>query len=161
VFPDWSASGKRIAYQRSTHTDSRVLIIRPTGHFVDAFGDASGDFDHEEIVAGDSATSALDPDWTPNATQLVYACGATAPPFGQDICSTTAAGPHTPTTLVSASNLEQFPAVSPDGDELVWDVGPEKGDTELKRRLVSGGPVTTLTSNSVVDEEADWGPRAP
>ena len=82
-----------------------------------------------------------------------------SPPFGQDICSAPVAGPHIPTTIVNGPNLEQFPAMSPDGDKLVWDVGPEKGDTELKRRLVSGGPVTTLTSNRVVDEEADWGPR--
>jgi len=244
VFPDWDATAKRIAYQRSTPTDSRVLIIKPgTGHVVGSFGDGScaggigmpswapngtslayicfdgasgdylktydlvsgvrkqitpagghdrtpefspaggaiayarelsggasyqvviaylngsGDFDHEEIVAGDLTTAALDPDWTPDALNLVYACAPAAPPSDQDLCSAPVTAPHTLVTLVNGPNYEQFPAVSPDGDEIVWDVGPEKGDTELKRRLISGGPVTTLTANRVVDEEADWGVR--
>lgn len=150
--PEFSPNGDAIAYAREVGGGASYEVVI-------AYLNGSGDFDHEEIVAGDASTSALDPDWTPTAASVVYSCGPTGPPFGQDICSAPVSPPHTPATMVSGPKLEQFPAVSPDGDDVVWDVGPEKGDTELKRRLIAGGAVTTLTSNRVVDEEADWGVR--
>jgi Tol biopolymer transport system component len=242
VYPDWNASGTRIAFQRGTATTNRIVIIKPSGAVVATFGDAgcaggvgmpswspngttiaytcfesddwliktfdlvsrdrdiiatddinfqpefspsgdaiaysaerengaryevivayldvNGEVTSDEVMAGDAAESAISPDWSPDGSQIAYACASIVPVFtDQDICTVDTSAPGTGSPLITSGNQEQFPAFSPSGSQIVWAVGPEEGDTELKRRAISGGPATTVTSNRVVDQQADWGPR--
>ncbi len=241
VYPDWNASGTRIAFQRSTGATSKVVIIKPTGTIVTNFGDGScaggvgmpswspngttiaytcfdgdwliktfdlvtrdrhtiastginfqpefspdgsaiaysaernngaryevvvahldlaGDLDHDEVMAGDTTESAISPDWSPDGSEIAYSCATIVPTFSdQDICTVDVSAPGTGSAVITSGNQEQFPAYSPSGSELVWSVGPEEGDSELKRRLVGGGSNFTITSNRVVDQQADWGTR--
>ncbi len=148
--PEFSPAGNAIAYAAEGPTGGELLNV--------VYLDPSGLPDHAETVAGDAVTSAGDPDWTPDGNTLVYSCTVLVPPFDQDLCTAPVASPHSQTVIVNGHNLEQFPAVSPSGTQLVWDVGPEESDTELKVAPFPTGPAMLITSNMVTDEEADWGP---
>jgi TolB protein len=151
--PEFSPSGTAIAYTAEESGGARYEV-----HV--AYLDPSGDLDHTVSVAGDFGLSALDPDWSPDGTDIAYSCAVVIPaPGDQDICTVDTSAPGTGSPVITGGSQDQFPAYSPSGDELVWDVGPEERDTELKRQLVSGGSPFTITSNRVVDQQADWGPR--
>jgi len=66
--------------------------------------------------------------------------------------------PHTQSNLVSGPAEDAFPAFSPSGGKIVWQVGdPQRSDTELKVKNLSTGNVSTVTSDPLVDEAPDWG----
>ena len=50
-----------------------------------------------------------------------------------------------------------MPAYSPDGLFFVYARGPEDEDSELMKQNVASGSKTIVTSNRVVDQQADWG----
>lgn len=55
------------------------------------------------------------------------------------------------------SVYDSMPAYSPSGTFFVHSRGPEDQDSELIKQNVASGSTTTLTSNNVVDQQADWG----
>jgi Tol biopolymer transport system component len=150
--PEFSPGGAEIAYTAERDGGARYEVIV-------AFLNGSGDVFTDGVMAGDLTESALNPDWSPDGADIAYSCATVIPPSDQDICTVDTSAPGTGSTVITGGNYEQFPAFSPSGNEIVYDVGPEEGDTELKRRLVGSGSPFTITSNRVVDQQADWGPR--
>lgn len=150
--PEFSPGGHAIAFTRQLDNgaSSQVVVV-----ILDQSGNPTG----EEVIAGSLSDSAYAPDWDPNGNRLVYACIRIRPSVGDnDICVAPASAPHTQSKLVSGPAEDAFPAFSPSGGKIVWQVGAgDKTDTELKVKDLSTGNVSTVTSNAVVDEEPDWG----
>ncbi len=150
--PEFSPGGDAIAFTRQLDDGASSEVVVAA---LDPNGNAVG----EEVIAGGLSEAADAPDWSPGGNRLAYSCLRLTRSAGDhDICAAPVSAPHTQTKLVRDPAEDAFPAFSPSGGKLVWEVGdPQNGDTELKVKNLSTGNVSTVTSDPVVDEEPDWG----
>jgi Tol biopolymer transport system component len=55
------------------------------------------------------------------------------------------------------SVYDSMSSYSPDGMFIVYSRGSEDLDSELTKQNIATGSKTIVTSNNVVDQQADWG----
>lgn len=147
--PVWSPLGDKIAFAREFDNGAYYQI-----YTVDV--DTSGIPSNEVNVSNDATYSDYSPDWSPDGTQLVISRWKPSWNGNEIALMTLATGNVQRLTVNKAEDYS--PAFAPSGTRIVWSRGPEEGDTELMIRNMTTGNVTTLTSNNVVDQQADWQP---
>ena len=152
--PSWSPKGDKIAF--SSWRESSVLF-QTHDVFVAAINPAAGTLSGLTNLTPDPAWygSSLEPEWSPDATKLVYQ-SQRAPGPGTDLWiqdATTTAGPTAP-RLTNTATIKGSPTWSPDGTKIAFH---EEGD--LYSIPAAGGSPSQLTNTTLPTSERqpDWG----
>lgn len=151
MHPSWSPTGDKIAFEKQLDNGAYANIFTV---------DIDADMNVSNIIdfTPDATLLAVDPTWTPSGRTLYFTCFRYA---WQDseICSKDLTSGAVVEREISNTELDSSPAVSPEGDKLVWSKGPEDGDTELWVWDFSSNSKKLLTANQVVDFDSDWQPK--
>jgi len=142
--PAWSGDGKFIAYEGNASGNWDVFVVN-----------ASGTSTPTKVskYAGDD----FDPAWVGRRSELVWESSRHG---GFDLYWSPLGG--VPRPLLTTSDPEFHPAVSPDGTRIAFERRDPKGNYDVyvapiaKGRLT--GPETRLTRNSTEEAEPAWSP---
>jgi Tol biopolymer transport system component len=130
--PAWSPDGTRIAYVRD-FTD--IYTMNPDG------------------TGREMVTEGYSPDWSPDASQLVYA-------NNHDIFVVSVDGTGRTRLTDTARRVEYTPAFSPDGTKIAFDrtIGPDPLDTDdIWIMDTDGTNAARITDTPKIDEfDLDW-----
>ena len=123
---EWSPDGLRIAYGRSTATNTDVFVIN---------GDGRG---AQRLTRGDAYEN--DPDWSPDGTTIAYECARDAS-LESEVWLMNASGGDQRRLTVG-----EEPSWAPDGSLLLLSA-PEARDDEIFSILADGSGRTRLTKS--------------
>lgn len=154
--PAWSPSGATIAYTRT----GSIYVMN-------ANGSAQTNLTPEDSLPQcpdspgyyhDGASRA--PSWSPDGTKITFSGALICPHvLGRDIWVMNANGSGKKNLIDDEGTSDLRPAFSPDGQKIVFESNRDSDKTELyAMSATDGSGITRLTTNSVLDNDADWAP---
>ncbi|MBA2714580.1 MAG: PD40 domain-containing protein, partial [Rubrobacteraceae bacterium] len=164
----WSPDGTRIAYNRSacepvvpnsgenciykmnadgtnqTNLTPEINVSCPGG----------GSFSHQNVSEH--------PSWSPDGSKIAFrgsvGCAGTS---GLNIWVMNPDGSGKTSIVSDNATSDDQPAYAPDGQQIVFESNRDVGSGELYTMPATGGAITRLTTNTTLDENADWGKPPP
>ena len=134
--PAWSPDGTKIAFSR----DGDIATVAPDGTSLD------------QLTATERME--LEPDWSPNQTQIVFRTGINA---DDEIFKMNANGSGVTNLTNTGAAVEEHPVWSPAGDRIAFAKGAF-GAAEVWLMNPNGSGQTRLTTNSFLDAQPNWQP---
>jgi hypothetical protein len=135
-FPAWSPNGAKIAFSR----DGDIATVAPDGTGL--------------IPLTATERREIEPDWSPNNTQLVFHTGTN---FDDEIFRMNADGSGVTNLTNTGPSVEERPVWSPAGDKIAFTKGSFSA-AEVWTMNPDGGGQVRITTNSFLDAQPSWQP---
>jgi Tol biopolymer transport system component len=132
--PDWSSQDRIVATR-----NGRLITFDPDGG---------------NLVKLAVGARSLDPNWSPDGSQIAFMCGKFA---RADVCVANADGTGV-VDLTNSHEVDWSPSWSPDGSRIIWALSRAVSSFGNLRRMRADGSATArITSTKQIDEyEPDW-----
>ncbi|MDD2715712.1 MAG: DPP IV N-terminal domain-containing protein, partial [Candidatus Wallbacteria bacterium] len=137
--PDFNTDASKIAF----HSHSEIYTM-----------DINGFSSSNKVNLTNNTTADWDPVWTPDGSKIIFASTRTG---HWEIFRMPSTG-GTVTQLTNTGNWveNRCPAVSPDGNKIIFSSNQNGGNYDIYRMTMSGGLVTRLTSDTAFDSYPEY-----
>src|SRR3954453_4910747 len=143
----WSPDGTKVAFRVGPDGDSEIWVVN-------ADGTGAHQITTTPNVAPCDPCYSSQPAWSPDMRQLVFRTDRGKAGGDGDIWVMDADGGN-PRPLVTSSDDERYPALSPDGTRLVYRSGDP---TEIFVARADGTGAVQITHNALFDSAPAWSP---